>query len=276
MHEGTSWRTLAKATVSLFCRLLLLGALGAPSPCYAQESGTRLAALYEQQVDRQLRVPEAEQAGYATLVDETLTRAGLGSIPAQYVVVVDRNEFVQAVMIFWKSEQGSFHFIGASPASTGRPGRFEYFQTPTGIFDHTLDNPDFRAEGTRNELGILGYGRKGMRVYDFGWLTAPKGWGDGSAGVMRLQMHSTDPDLLEPSLGRARSKGCIRIPATLNVFIDRYGLLDAHYERAIEAGQKLWVLSPLREPTPWSGQYLVIVDTERQTRPPWSPPPSVP
>ncbi len=274
MHEGPSWRTLAKAKVSFSCRVLLLGALCSPSPCYGQESGTRLAALYQQQVDRQLRIPEAEQAHYATVLDETLIRAGLGSIPAQYVVVVDRNVWVQAAMIFWKSEQGDFHFIGASPASTGKPGRFEYFQTPTGIFDHTLDNPDFRAEGTRNEFGILGYGRKGMRVYDFGWLTAPKGWGDGSAGVMRLQLHSTDPDLLESRLGSAQSKGCIRIPASLNLFIDRYGLLDAHYERAVAAGQKLWVLSPLREPTPWSGQYLVVVDTGRQARPSWLPPPS--
>jgi hypothetical protein len=262
--------------MSFYSRVLLLGVLCSPLPCYGQESGTRLAALYQQQVDRQLRVPDDEQARYATLLDETLNRAGLGSIPAQYIVVVDRDVSVQAAMIFWKSEHGDFDFIGASPASTGKPGRFEYFQTPTGIFNHTLENPDFRSEGTRNEFGILGYGRRGLRVYDFGWLTAPKGWGDRSASVMRLQLHSTDPDLLETRLGSARSKGCIRIPASLNLFIDRYGLLDAYYDRAIAAGQKLWVLSPLREPTPWSGQYMVVVDTGRQTRPEWSPPPSVP
>jgi hypothetical protein len=275
MRQETSRRTLANATVSLCCRVLLIGILCSPSPCDGQESGTGLAALYRQHVDRQLRVPEAEQGRYATLLGETLSRAGLGSIPAQYVVLVDRNVWVQAAMIFWKSEQGDFHFIGASPVSTGKPGRFDYFQTPAGIFEHTLDNPDFRAEGTRNEFGILGYGRKGTRVYDFGWVTTPKGWGNRSAGVMRLQLHSTDPDLLEPRLGSAQSKGCIRIPESLNLFIDRYGLLDAYYERAIAAGQKFWVLSPHREPTPWSGQYMVIVDTERQARPPWSRPASV-
>lgn len=256
-------------------RLLLLGVLclSCASFCYGQESGTKLAALYRQQVDRQLRIPDAEQAAYATLLAETLRGAGLVSIRAQYVVVVDRSVFVQAAMIFWTSEQGDFHFIGASPASTGQPGRFEHFQTPTGVFDHTLDNPDFRAEGSRNENGIRGYGLKGLRVYDFGWVTAPRGWGDRSAGEMRLQLHSTDPDLLEPRLGSAQSKGCIRIPASMNLFIDRYGLLDAHYEQAMAAGQKFWVLSPVREPTPWSGQYLVVVDTQRQTRPPWSPAP---
>ena len=242
-------------------------------PCDGQDSGTKLTALFQQQVDRRLRIPEAEQARYAMLLDDTLIRAGLGSIPAQYIVVVDRNVRVQAAMIFWKSEQGDSHFIGATAASTGQPGRFEHFQTPTGIFAHTLDNLDFRAEGTRNELGILGYGRKGMRVYDFGWLTAPRGWGAGNPGTMRLQMHSTDPDLLESRLGTAQSKGCIRIPASLNVFIDHYGVLDAQYDRGIAAGQKFWVLSPSREPTPWSGEYLVVVDTGRQTRPPWSTPP---
>jgi hypothetical protein len=250
--------------------------LTASSPCLGQESGTRLAARYQQQVDRKLDVPDVEQARYATLLSDTLSLAGLGSIPAQYIVVIDRNVWVQAAMIFWKSEQGDFHFIGASPTSTGKPGEFEHFQTPAGIFDHTLDNPDFRAEGTRNEFGILGYGHKDMRVYDFGWITAPRGWGNGSAGVMRLQLHSTDPDLLEPRLGSAQSKGCIRIPASMNRFIDHYGLLDAHYDRAIAAGQKLWVLPAQREPTPWSGQYMVVVDTERQARPLWSPAPSVP
>jgi hypothetical protein len=86
---------------------------------------------------------------------------------------------------------------------------------------------------------------------------------------MRLQVHATDPDLLEPQLGRVRSKGCIRIPASLNTFIDHYGILDADYDEAIAAGKKFWVLLPSREPTPWSGRYLVIVDMKRPSRPAW-------
>lgn len=241
--------------------------------CYGEESGTRLAALYAQQVDRRLAVPETEQNRYATLLSDVLANAGLKALPAQYIVVVDRDVRVQTAMIFWKSEAGAFHFIGASPASTGKPGRFEHFETPTGVFDHTLENLDFRAEGTRNELGILGYGRKGMRIYDFGWVNTPKGWGDRRESVMRLQLHSTDPDLLEPRLGSAQSKGCIRIPTSLNLFIDRYGILDAQYERAMAEGRSFWVLSPQREPTPWPGEYLVVVDTARQKRPAWSPAP---
>jgi hypothetical protein len=90
---------------------------------------------------------------------------------------------------------------------------------------------------------------------------------------MRLQLHSTDLELLEPRLGSAQSKGCIRISASFNRFIDHYGILDAQYDRALAAGQQLWVLPPDREPTPWSGQLLVVVDTRRERRPEWSPKP---
>ena len=44
----------------------------------------------------------------------------------------------------------------------------------------------------------------------FGWVIAERGWGAGGMSPMRLQMHATDPDRLEPRLGRAESKGWIR------------------------------------------------------------------
>lgn len=252
--------------------LILTLSLFLPSSGTIKDAGD-LTALFRQQVDRRIDVPVSAQRQYATLLGKALADAGFGDVPAQYVVLVDRNALVQAAMIFWKSDSGEFAFIGASQASSGQPGRFDHFETPLGVFTHTLENPDFRAEGTRNELGVLGYGRKGMRVYDFGWVKAPRGWGDGHQSEMRLQMHSTDPDLLEPRLGSVQSKGCIRISASLNRFIDHYGILDAPYEPAIAAGQTVWVLPPDREPTPWSGQFLVVVDTEPDRRPEWSPKP---
>jgi hypothetical protein len=78
--------------------------------------------------------------------------------------------------------------------------------------------------------------------------------------------------LKQVGLGRANSKGCIRIPASLNQFIDHYGLLDADYERALLEGESFWMLSPDRSPTPWSGRYLIIVDSMRETRPTWTEP----
>jgi hypothetical protein len=224
-------------------------------------SGSELSALFVEQVERRLALPERERQEYAQRLSAALAAAGLADLPSQYFVLVDIAPKAQAVMIYWKSDDGQFHFIGASPASTGRTGEFEHFRTPTGVFDHSIDNLDFRAEGTKNEYGVRGYGVRGMRVYDFGWQEAVRGWGAGGESLMRLQMHATDPDMLEPRVGTPQSKGCIRIPATLNVFIDRYGLLDADYERAAAQGKHLWVLRPDRQPTPWSGRYLVIVDS---------------
>src|SRR6516165_6334341 len=128
--------------------------------------GTSLAQNYAQEVDRRLTIPETEQQTWASLLSTLLGDKELGP---QYVVLVDRNPLIQAVAIYWIAPDGTFHFIGASPVSTGKPGSFDHFITPIGVFEHTVANPDFRAQGTRNENGILGYGRRGMRVYDFGW-----------------------------------------------------------------------------------------------------------
>jgi hypothetical protein len=250
---------------------LLMLAATAPSSS-ADDTGVALARIFEHQVTRRLTVPPDEQQHYASLLDTALHRAGIEQLPPEYVVLVDRNPRVQAAMIYWKSSTGGFEFIGATAVSTGLPGKYEHFETPVGVYDHVLDNPDFRSEGTLNEFGIRGYGATGQRIFDFGWVTAPKGWGDHGVSQMRLQLHATDPDILEPRLGSAQSKGCIRTNASFNAFVDRYGVLDGHYDRAIAAGQRFWVLSPERQATPWSGRYMVIVDSERETRPAWARP----
>jgi len=250
--------------------LALLMLATAPLPASAEDEGRALASLFKQQVARRLIVPLEEQQHYASLLDAALQRAGIQQLAPEYVVLVDRNPRVQAAMIFWKSSTVGFEFIGATAVSTGLPGKYEHFETPVGVYDHVLDNPDFRSEGTLNEFGIRGYGATGQRIFDFGWVTAPKGWGDHDLSQLRLQLHATDPDILEPRLGSAQSKGCIRTNASFNTFVDRYGLLDAHYDQAMTKGQNFWVLSPERKPTPWSGRYLVIVDSERRVRPAWA------
>ena len=191
-------------------------------------------------------------------------------------MLIDRSVNVQAAFIYWGSVAQGWSLVGATPVSTGLPGRYEHFTTPLGVFDHSRANPDFRAEGTKNKLGFRGYGRKGMRVYDFGWVYAPRGWGDGAMGILRLQIHATDPDRAEPRLGTAQSEGCVRISSSLNDFIDRHALLDADYERAVADGTHLWVLRADRTPTSTPGRYLVVVDSVRKERPAWSPLPSLP
>jgi hypothetical protein len=233
-----------------------------------------LAVPFACEVDRRLEIPQAVQAEYAQRLAAALAGEGLlDTLAPQHVLMVDRSPMVQAIFLFRLAPGGDWLFTGAAPVSTGLPGTFEHFATPLGVFAHSPDNLDFRAEGTLNENGVRGYGRAGMRIFDFGWVSAPRGWGDRRPGQMRLQVHATDPELLEPDLGRARSKGCIRIPATLDQFLDRRGVLDLDYEAAAVEGRAPWVLRDDRETTRWPGRYLVVIESARASRPPWSPPP---
>lgn len=254
--------------------VLALSVLCAGTACAAAgPAPADLAVEFRAAVDRRLEVPAQEVAHYARLAEDAFAQAGIVAGPAQYVAVVDRDPHVQALLLLWRSAAGDYELVGAAPVSTGRPGTFDHFETPVGVFEHSPSVPDFRAEGTFNENGIRGYGAKGMRVFDFGWQHVPKGWGDGKVIEMRLQMHATDPDALEPRLGSVQSKGCIRIPASVNRFLDLRGLLDAEYERAVEAGATLWVLDERRQPVADAGRYLVVVDSARTSRPEWSPSP---
>lgn len=235
-----------------------------------------LVAEFARDVVQRLLLPDDERVAYAARLQDALTAAQVTLAAPQFIVLVDRSPNVQAALLYWGSAQRGWGFVGAAPVSTGLPGRYEHFLTPLGVFDHSLANPDFRAEGTKNKLGFRGYGAKGLRIYDFGWVESPRGWGNGAMGKLRLQMHSTDPVLAAPRLGTAQSEGCVRIPATLNDFIDRHALLDEDYERAVASGDHLWVLRKDRTPVASPGRYLVVVDTGRQERPAWSPLPAKP
>ena len=232
-----------------------------------------LATEFASSVRPQLTLPTEAQTAYAAQLQRSLETTGMVLNLPQFVLLIDRSPQVQAVLLYWGSSTQGWQWVGGVPASTGRPGTFEHFETPLGVFDHHLGNPDFRAEGTKNELGFRGYGLKGMRVYDLGWIWAQRGWGARTMGWMRLQVHATDPELGEPFLGSTRSAGCVRIPATLNDFLDRHAVLDADYERAVAEGQSLWMLRKDRTPTATPGRYVVVVDSESTTRPDWSPPP---
>lgn len=250
--------------MTLMCAAMLAHADGPPP----------LAAEFQRDVAPRLDPPENERAVYAARLRQELIVAGVEITTPQFVLLVDRSPRVQATLLYWGSAGQGWNFVGATPVSTGLPGRFEHFTTPLGVFAHSLVNPDFRAEGTKNKLGFRGYGSKGMRIYDLGWVQAPRGWGDGAMGILRLQMHATDPDHGAPRLGTAQSEGCIRIPEKLNDFLDRHGVLDEDYERAVAGGARLWVLRPDRTPTPSPGRYVVVVDSERGERPTWAPLPA--
>ncbi|QRR08070.1 hypothetical protein FPJ27_17820 [Burkholderia sp. MS455] len=227
---------------------------------------------FTQEVTRRLNLPVSEQRAYAERLQKALADADLGDLAGEYVAMVDRAPNVQALFIYFRATPANaWLMIGASPVGTGLPGKYDHFVTPLGVFHHSPDNMDFRAEGTTNDNGIRGYGRRDMRIYDFGWEDGERGWGKGGVSPMRFRMHATDPDRLEPLLGIRHSKGCVRIPASLNLFFDRHGLLDDDYQARVEAGRSLWVLRRDRDITPIAGRYLVVIDSARKTRPVWSP-----
>jgi len=238
----------------------------------AQLGPHEVSEAFAHTVAVRVAVPPEQQALYAARLDQALKQAGIAALAPQYVVLVDRSPAIQLAFIFWRTPGESWEFIGAAPVSTGKPGRYDHFYTPTGVFPHTPDNLDFRAEGTKNSLGVRGYGRKGLRIFDLGWATSKRGWGGGGEGIMRLQMHATDPDLLEQRLGTPDSKGCIRISASLNHLVDHYGLLDAAYEEALAQGGHFWVLAADREPVATPGRYIVVVDSAEGKRPAWLQP----
>jgi hypothetical protein len=231
--------------------------------------------LFARDVTRRLNVPDAEQRAYGQRLQRALDAHTLGNLSGEYVVLVDRNERVQALFVYFRAIPADpWQWIGTAPVATGRPGQFDHFVTPLGVFEHTPGNMDYRAEGTMNQNGIRGYGKHDLRIFDLGWAQGERGWGKGGLSQMRFQMHATDPQKLEPLLGIRHSKGCVRIPASLDVFLDHYGILDAEYEELIDTGRALWVLHADRQITPWAGRYIVVVDSARRTRPGWSPAPS--
>lgn len=238
----------------------------------ARPAGADWERRFAEEVDRRLDVPSEVRAHYITLLEGALESAGLLPLGPQALVLVDRSPRVQAAFVVLRTPELRWEWLGAVPVSTGRPGRFEHFVTPLGAFPHTPDHPDFRAEGTFNDQQVRGYGVKGMRIFDFGWVVAERGWGAGGTSLMRLQMHATDPARLEPRLGQAASKGCVRIPSAFNVFLDRYGVLDADYEAAAARGEPPKVLRSDRSPIPWPGRWLVVVDSRVAKRPAWAVP----
>ena len=224
----------------------------------------RLRAVLEQSVRKEKRAGKIADIAWIDLAARALSDAGYQIVQPQLIVVVDRNPRVQELaVVLAQAGPRPWQVIGGSKVSTGQADRRGYFITPTGVFPHTPDIIDFRAEGTFNENHIRGLGIKGMRVWDFGWQVAQKGWlPAGEFGEMRLLLHATDPDVLEQRLGRPASQGCVRIPAGMNRFLDLQGVLDAAYERAAGEDPRIAaVLLPERTPTWLAGQVMVVVDS---------------
>lgn len=269
---------IARFLLAAALALLIAGCDRAPSPNSTMPSAASAglpadlgaevahleAALARDVPGRITDAPEAERH-WVALAQAELRARGHAIRRPQLVVVVDRNPAVQQMRILLAQPAGDWRSLGGTTVSTGQEGRRGYFISPTGVFLHTDAILDWRAEGSFNANGIRGLGLRGMRVWDFGWQAAERGWdADGGTAEIRLLVHATDPDTLEQRLGRPASKGCIRVPGPMNVFLDRNGILDVDYEAAAKSDPRYGaVLRPDRTPTPLAGNMLVIVDSAR-------------
>ncbi len=241
----------------------------APVPMMPAPAVDRAVALLREALVREVpslrTVSPARSAAWVTRARAALEKADQMPVDPQLAVVVDRNPAVEQMVLMVIAPDRPWQVLGADHVSTGQAGRRDYYFTPVGVFAHTDAILDFRAEGTVNENGVRGLGSQGMRVWDFGWQWAIKGWReDGEGGDIRLQMHATDPELLESRLGRPASEGCIRLSSAMDRFLDRHGVLDADYERAaVDDIRYRALLRPDRVPTLLAGRLLVVIDSRQ-------------
>ena len=240
------------------------------SPLDETMESLRLQAALAHDVPRLVTRTPAADAAWIALARAELARANTVLDHPQLLVVVDRSPRVQQLAIVLATPADTvpepWRVIGGTRVSTGSMGRFDHYITPRGVFHVTPAILGFRAEGTLNENGIRGLGAKGMRVWDFGWQVAAKGWkpdpGKPDRTPIRLMLHATDPDKLEQRIGQPASQGCIRIPTAMNRFLDHHGVLDAEYERAATTELRFRaLLPPGRDPSPLAGNTLVVVDS---------------
>lgn len=250
-------------------RIAIAKALPSSPSVDVEGEAARLRAALAHEVPAALVDTPAEGRTWIALSRAAVDVSNQSIDRAQILVVVDRNpEAQQLRLVLAAGSDGTWQDLGGSEVSTGEWGRLGYYVTPTGVFLHTDLILDWRAAGTFNAQHIRGLGSKGMRVWDFGWQDAARGWGTQEEGEIRLLMHATDPDYLERRLGHSASKGCVRISDAMNRFLDRHGILDADYERAARLDRRFAaLLLPDRNPTPLAGNMLVVIDSAGQTRP---------
>ena len=241
-------------------RRLLIAVAASCLPLAGQAAGIytpyELAQRYRHQVDLQLSLPAEEVRLYAAAAEEELIDYDEVLRAPQYLLVVDSNPNVQAAFLFWRLMAGHFQLIGASPVSTAGPLRSPRLESPHGLFDQTHSAAAVHSAATPS---------RSLRIYDFNSRRAHVA--PGSAGRLdrRLQARAADRQSVR-FLGSARSDGCILLPASLVSFLDEFGVLDAGTASTAAAAAG-------RQRLPYPGRYLLVIDSERDERPPWSPAP---
>lgn len=244
----------------------LLLTLFSPNAFCSTETTEEEIASLRQIFENEVSVLTVNDENYENLVKEYVAEKMQSSDHAndsQYFVFVDRGAKKQLIAVgFYDPENHKIYIIGWDKVSTGNPERKGYFETPIGIFENSIKNMGYRAEGTRNANGWRGLGRKGSRVWDFGWQKTKK---KRKTVKIRLLMHATDPDFGEPRLGTRDSKGCVRVSAKMNKFLDMRGILDKDYEDNPKKARGL--LRKDRKTVSHPGRYMIVGEIEPACRP---------
>ena len=255
----------------LFATVLLLsfsGATGSASAAPLSVDGDVAAFVGILEREVPVLLPASPDRD-ATIVDLARRMSSGSEAPprdVELVLVVDRNPRAQTMSVVLARPEGRWDVLGTVNVSTGQAGRAGHFITPTGVFANDPGILGYRALGTYNENHIRGIGIKGMRVWDFGWRTASRGWRPGTSEI-RLEMHATDPDVLERRLGKPASEGCVRIPSSMNRFLDVHGVIDRDIEAAsVHDSRSAALLPGNRMPTPLAGRLLIVVDSSPAAR----------
>jgi hypothetical protein len=235
---ATGRRKLLLAAAAALCTPFAVRAAGVCTPHELKQRFTRAVA-------GRLPVPANEAMIYTMLAEaELAVHPGAPDDP-QYLLVVDSCPAVQAALLFWRLVPGRCELVGATAASTGAPARPGCVETPCGVF----------AQAGAPDAGHA----LAARVYDFGVQRVRRTPGQGPA-ALHLRAHAAF-GATRAHLGTAQSDGRVLLPASLVAFLDAYGVLDAQGDD---------VRTPDGQALPFAGQYLVVVDSERDQRPDWT------
>lgn len=244
-------------------------AVAQPPPMAVDAEAALLREVMAREVPREVHLPATRRQALIALGQRMAAEDHLFIRRPELVLIVDRAPMAQLLAMTLARPDGDWETLGTARVSTGKPGRREHFKTPVGVLLNDGSEIGYRAQGTYNQNHIRGLGVKGMRVWDFGWQTTDDWRTPGATMEVRVEMHATDPSVLEERLGRADSEGCIRLPDAINRFLDRHGIIDADIERLGEtdAGYR-GLLSPELQPTPLAGDAVIVVDSSE----PWAKP----
>jgi lipoprotein-anchoring transpeptidase ErfK/SrfK len=260
--------SMVKATVS---DVVYIAPVVQPEPESAAvaEDANQIRNAMAREVPAAVPLSAARRQALITLAQQMAAEGNFFVRRPQLVLIVDRASSVQLMAMTLAQPDGQWEILGTTHVSTGKPGRKEHYKTPVGVLVNDGSELGYRAQGTYNQNHIRGLGVKGMRVWDFGWQTTDDWKTPGATTQIRVEMHATDPSVLEQRIGRADSEGCIRVPDAVNKFLDHHGIIDADLEKLAADNIGYRALLPASaDPTPIAGDAVIVVDSSA----PWLKP----